>query len=106
MSFTQVLYMAYINATSTNESNVLLNQMKEIPIAIAYVTTYVLMVARDKKIRVKKLGLYISIVAFAILSIMTTDRNIILRYVIYTVCLWILFYKNRVDISKQRKTEQ
>ena len=103
LSFTQVLYMAYINATSTNESNVLLNQMKEIPIAIAYVTTYVLMVARDKKIRVKKLGLYISIVAFAILSIMTTDRNIILRYVIYTVCLWILFYKNRVDISKQKK---
>lgn len=103
INISQLLNTAYITAISTNESNILMNQMKEIPVAVAYVSTYILMFSREKKISVKKAGLIISIISFAILSIMTTDRNIVLRYIIYTVCLWILFYKNKQDVSTRKK---
>ena len=103
INISQLLNTAYITATSTNESNILMNQMKEIPVAVAYVSTYILVFSKNKQISVKKSGLVISIMSFAILSIMTTDRNIFLRYIIYAVCIWILFYKSKENISTRRK---
>ena len=102
-SISNLLRAKYEYNISTNESNILINQMMEIPIAIAYVNTFLLFFAHDKRIFLKKAGIYISLIAFFVLVICMTDRNVFLRYVIYTVCLWILFYKNKSNVSKRKQ---
>jgi len=95
----------YENATTTNSGNVIISQMREIPIAIAYVNTFVLLFVRNSRMKIRKLSLYLTIVLFLIICIFSTDRNLLLRYIIYSICLWILFIKNREDISKRRKNQ-
>ncbi len=95
----------YKNATTTNSGNFVMSQMREIPIAIAYVATFTLLLARDKKVKIRKAALYLSIVLFLIICIFSTDRNVLLRYIIYVICLWILFIKNREDISNRRRNK-
>ena len=77
----------YKNATTTNSGNFVMSQMREIPIAIAYVATFTLLLARDKKVKIRKAALYLSIVLFLIICIFSTDRNVLLRYIIYVICL-------------------
>ena len=64
--------------------------------------TYYIFFSKDKQVRMKKKWLFIAILSFIVLSVFTTDRNILLRYVIYAVCLWILFYKNRIGTTKRK----
>lgn len=73
------------------------NQMLEIAIAVAYVNTFRLfqrIFSRHDKISIVKL--LIPIAMFLIAVLVTTDRNILLRYAIYLACLYALFfYENR-----------
>lgn len=73
------------------------NQMLEIVIAVAYINTFRLfqhIFSRHDKISIVKLS--IPIVMFLIAVLVTTDRNILLRYAIYMTCLYVLFfYENR-----------
>ena len=69
------------------------NQMLEVVIAIAYVNTFRLLrrfFSKDDKISIIKLIVPIIMFLFAIL--ITTDRNRLLRYAIYAVCLYGLFF--------------
>ncbi len=105
LDMSQLLSTVYAEATSTHEGNVLLTQMKEIPTAIAYVAAFFIFFANDKHVRMKKNWLALAILSFIILAVLTTDRNILLRYIIYVVCLWILFYNNRIGTAKRKKNK-
>ncbi len=70
------------------------NQMREIVTAIAYVGTYRLLIriykGRKDKTSIIALGLTI-LMLFAV-ALVTSDRNIFLRYAIFFVCLYVIFF--------------
>ncbi len=69
------------------------NQLLEIVIAIAYVNTYRLMMRLfSKKDRLSIFKLLIPVFAAVIVILISSDRNIFIRYAIYIVCLFVLFF--------------
>lgn len=85
----------YVNIVSDGYTpGFIINQMREIVVAITYVSTFRLMqkvFTKHDKISIIKL--LIPIIMFLMLVLVSTDRNILLRYAIYFVCLYILFFR-------------
>lgn len=69
------------------------NQMLEVVAAIAYVNTFRLMQRIfSRRDRISVLKLLIPIVMFFVIVLVSTDRNIFLRYAIYFACIYVLFF--------------
>ncbi len=96
-SFSERLRAIYDNVVNGYTPGFIFNQMLEIIIAVAYVNTFRLfqrIFSRHDKISIVKLS--IPIVMFLIAVLVTTDRNILLRYAIYFACMYVFFfYENR-----------
>lgn len=93
-SFSAMLRRIYENTINKNYSpGFIFNQMSEIIRAIAYLNTFRLF-ARfyEKRRSVSIVKLILPIALFIVVALMATDRNVFLRYGIYFICLWILFY--------------
>lgn len=70
------------------------NQMREIITAIAYLNTYRLLIRfYSCKDRVSIIKLIVPIVVFLAVVMIWSDRNIFLRYAIYAICLYVLFFR-------------
>lgn len=70
-------------------------QCREIITAIAYVNTYrILIRIYSKKDTISLIKLLIPVIAFFVVVIISTERNFLLRYAIYFLCLWIMVYKS------------
>lgn len=76
------------------------NQFREIIVAIAYVSTFrLLQKFYSKNDKISAIKLLVPIAAFVVVAVFVTDRNIFIRYAIYFVVLYVLFftenYKNK-----------
>ncbi len=93
-SFSQRIRNIYDNIVANNYSpGFVFNQMMEIVTAIAYISVYRLLkkiYSKNDKISVIKL--LIPIIAFLFLIIVSTDRNIFLRFAFYSICLYVFFF--------------
>lgn len=70
------------------------NQLLEITVAVAYVNTYRLfqeIYSRGRAFSIIKLTLPIFV--FIVTVMVSSDRNIFLRYAIYFICLFVLFFR-------------
>ena len=72
-----------------------MHQMLKIIIAMAQINLFAIFASKYvcKQMKVNK-GLFIPLLCFLVCTILSTDRNIFLRFVLYAFCLWILFYTN------------
>ena len=72
----------------------LFNQMREVVTAIAYVNTYRLMIKLfSRKDSVSIVALVLPIFIFVVTALVTSDRNIFIRYAFYFICLYVLFFR-------------
>ncbi len=70
------------------------NQMREIITAIAYVNTYRLMIKLfSRKDSINIFALVLPIFLFVVMALVTSDRNIFIRYAFYFICLYVLFFR-------------
>ena len=96
MSFTggisTVLRNIYVTATNLGSNNFFLNQMREITTAIAEITVFEVLVIRyiDDNKRINTLHI-IPIICFIFLTAASTDRNIFIRFALFSLSLWIMF---------------
>ena len=71
----------------------LFNQMMEISVAIAFISTFRLLVRiYTKGDRQGIVKLILPILFFLVVAVATTDRNVFLRYAIYVLSLWVVIY--------------
>ena len=93
----------------SNSSNFLVHQMLEIVVAASKVSLFEGFLlfyfhkGKDKFLSLSVIG--IQVVMFAICSVLSTDRNIILRFFIYTLILWILFESSSNSVYNRRKAD-
>jgi oligosaccharide repeat unit polymerase len=104
-SINQLIRNIYNNITGDDYSTgFIFTQMLEIVVAIAYINTYRLFVKlfrKDKKISAIKL--IIPIIMFFVVVMIWSDRNIFLRYAIYFVCLFVLFFRENYKKTNANK---
>ena len=83
---------------NSHSSNFLMHQMIEIVIAIGKINVlefFILKYLGAGKNRIKTYSLILIQLMFtAVCAVLSSDRNIILRFFIYTLCLWIFFSVN------------
>lgn len=100
LPFSAALRKIYDSVSNENYSpGILFNQMSEIVLAIAYINTFRLLLKifnkkGSNKDNISYIKLLIPILVAFIMTLISTDRNIFLRYGIYFICLWMLFYYN------------
>ncbi len=95
-SLTEMLRKIYDNRINEQYTpGFIFNQMSEIVRAIAYLNTYKLFLRfYSKTDKTSFIKIFIPILVLLITALISTDRNIFLRYGIYFVCLWMFFYYN------------
>ena len=94
-SFSEKLRKIYDSIVNDNYSpGFIFNQMREIIVAIAYLNSYRLFIKIfwGKKDRINLFKLVIPVVMLIAITLVTSDRNIFLRYAIYFVCLYVMFF--------------
>lgn len=94
-NITQLLSKAYFTNVSTNGNldGFIDTQMLKIITAIGYISFYQLLLARYVlRDKISQVINYYNILLFLITAILTTDRNILLRFFIYGCVLWIMFF--------------
>ena len=93
-SFSDILRRIYSSSVDDGYSpGFIYNQMMEIVIAIAYISSYRLVLkmnSRNDKISFIKL--IIPIILFLIVAMVSTNRNMFLQYAIYFICIFIIVY--------------
>lgn len=90
---------------NSHSTNFLMHQMIEIVIAIGKINVlefFILKYLGSGKNRIKTYSLILIQLMFtAMCAVISADRNIIIRFFIYTLCLWIFFFisttKEKVD---------
>ena len=93
---TAALRKIYDNVVCNNYSpGFVFNQMREIVVAVAYISVYGLLKMRciQKKDWISAIKLCIPIVMLIMLVVVSTDRNIFLRFAIYTIVISVLFFQ-------------
>lgn len=88
------LRFIYANQLDGYSPGFIYNQLDKIAMAISYVNTYRLMVrlnVHGDKISIFKLLLPIGIFILSIL--VSTNRNALIQYAIYVICIWVLIYE-------------
>ena len=88
---TENVFRAIYEAASENSSNFVLHQFREIIVAIAEVS--VIEALAIKYLYKKKITicLIVPFACFALCTLFSTDRNIFLRFIIFSLCLWVFF---------------
>ena len=90
-----ILYRVYLEVTTGKSSSFLMHQMIKIVIAISQINVFELFLlrylvkGRERIVPYSLIG--IQLLFFAMCAILSTDRNIVLRFFIYILCLWIFF---------------
>jgi oligosaccharide repeat unit polymerase len=81
------IYVVSVN----QKSNFLFHQFREIVVAIAEVS--IIKVFCYKCIEKKRIPymLFVPTLCFSVCTIFSTDRNVFLRFIIYSICIWIFF---------------
>ena len=93
-SFSGKLRKIYENTVDGYTPGFIYNQILEVITAIAYVNTFRLMVRIfSHKDKANIFVLILPILFFIAATLITTDRNIFLRYAFYFICLYVLFLK-------------
>ncbi len=96
-SFSDKLRTIYQNIVYNDYTpGFLFNQMREVITAIAYVNTFRLMIrlfSGKNKDSMSITALLIPIVVFVAMVLVTSDRNIFIRYAFYFICLYVLFFR-------------
>lgn len=102
-----ILRNLYVTATNIGNNNFFLNQAREIATAIAEITIFELFVIKyiDNNKNIKLLHI-IPIGCFILLTAASTDRNIFIRFALFSISLWILFFlssnhKNIENINRK-----
>ena len=94
-SLGETLRKIYDNVVKDDYSpGFIFNQMLEIVMGLAYINTYrffIRVYSRNDKTSIVKL--LVPIFMLMIMIVISTDRNIFLRYAFYLICLWVLFYR-------------
>lgn len=93
-SVSEVLNKIYINIVREDYSpGIIFNQLREIATAIAYISVYrFFLKSYMRRDKVKYSALLVPIVLFLVMVLFTTDRNVLLRFVIFTLCVWVFLY--------------
>ena len=98
--FSAILRAIYENTVNGYTPGFVFNQMREVVVAIAYVNTFRFfqrLFSKSDKISIVKL--LIPIAMDMVLILITTDRNILLRYAIYLACLYVLFFRENKNFK-------
>ena len=101
-----ILRRIYMEVTSGSSSSFVMHQMIEIVVAIAKINLFKLfLMSRNRHAKENVLPtvlIFLQFLMFAGCAVISTDRNIILRFFIYLLALWILFEtgKKGIDIDK------
>ncbi|MDE6505000.1 MAG: oligosaccharide repeat unit polymerase [Clostridia bacterium] len=104
-SFGEMLRDIYNKTANEDYSpGLIFNQFFQVVRAIAYINTFRLFLKFfSKSDKISFIKIIIPIIIFFVAALITTDRNIFLRYGIYFVCLWMFFYYNNFDYKKGKK---
>lgn len=100
LDFTTMLSSAYNEnvSNSGNSGGVLETQLLKMITGIVYISYYQFLLARYVvKSRYSIFTLVLNTTIFLLTAILSTDRNILLRFFIFSIVLWIMFY---LDINK------
>lgn len=95
LNLTALLSTTYSNNVSSNGNSggFLDNQMLKIVTAIAYITFYQLLLSiYVVKVKNSRFITFYNIILFLLVAVLSTDRNILLRFFIYGFVLWIMFF--------------
>ncbi|MDE7167421.1 MAG: oligosaccharide repeat unit polymerase [Clostridia bacterium] len=94
-SFSGKLRAIYEKIVNENYSpGFLANQLKEVITAIAYVNTYRLFLRLYSKTdKISRIKLIIPVVVFLVAVVFSSDRNIFIRYALYAISLFVLFFR-------------
>ncbi|MCI8564006.1 MAG: oligosaccharide repeat unit polymerase [Lachnospiraceae bacterium] len=93
----------YDEAVKRNNGGFILHQMHEIVIAIAEINFFQILSNKYlKKRRTSAVKLFVPVMFFAICMIVSTDRNIFIRFVLYCLCMWVLFYTYTSKKTRQK----
>ena len=94
----------YNRAVTGSTSNFVLHQMLEIVIAVSKISVFQLFIIKYfKKSKAQNAVILVPVLVSLACMVFSTDRNIILRYIIYAVCLWVLFYSNNIGESIRKR---
>lgn len=100
-SITAKLRQIYDNTVNGYSPGTIFIQMREVVVAIAYINTFRLFQRLfSGKDGVSVIKLIVPIVAFGVVVLVSTDRNIFLRYAIYFICLFVLFLRENIKSDK------
>lgn len=94
-NLTALLSNTYANNVSSNGNSggFIDNQMLKIVTAIAYISFYQFLLAKYVvKVKGAQIINYYNITVFLFTAVLSTDRNILLRFFIYGFVLWIMFF--------------
>lgn len=95
-----LLHRIYASFTGGGSTSFFSTQLKEVVIAIAKIAVFEWLLERYVSCHKKISFLHIvPIISFMFCAVVSTDRNIFLRFVLYIMCLWILFSLNREPIK-------
>lgn len=93
-SFSATLRAIYDKSVKGYSPGILFTQMREVIVAIAYISAYKLLLKMfGRKGNTPYFLVVVPIVCFLFLVLLTTDRNIFLRFAIYFLCLYIVLYR-------------
>ena len=107
---TSVLARIYADLSLKAGGNFIMHQMIEIVIAIAEVNLFAFFLIKylgKGRERIKSYNwIFFQFLFYSVCVVLSTDRNKIIRFVIYFLVLWILFEfeKNKENINKANKT--
>lgn len=104
-SLSGILRRIYDNIVNAQYSpGFIFNQMAEIVKAIAYISLYRLLIRlKSRHDRISIVKLTVPIVLFLLMTLISTDRNVLLRFIIYFVCLWVLLVQQNYKKRKVNK---
>lgn len=95
VSLSEIIRKIYDNIVSDGYSpGVIFNQMLEIVVAIAYINAFRLFIKlfAGKTDTISIVKLLIPLIIFFITVMISSDRNIFIRFAIYLICLWAFFF--------------
>lgn len=101
---TSILRNIYEQKATSSSGYFLLHQIEKALIAIAYISVFQLLNEYYFKKRSLKnyFILLVPILCAVLCMTVSTDRNVFIRFGVYCLCLWILFFKNNTSYSRKK----
>ena len=89
---TTTLRNIYEYIVNGSTSDFVLHQFLEVVVALAKINVFAMFYQKYVNRERMKIGYLVPVVCYMFCMVISTDRNIFLRFVLYTLCLWIFFY--------------